>query len=556
METRRRLFPLLMATALAFAGIALGAQLQRENALPADLRSQQVSNERSAAGDLVLLTGLMVATGTTWGLWALAGPAQATVRWKPLLAVFLGSYLAINLLQTTWPYYVSLDSGTSRQSVLHVNLLAANTAALPSVLSPVFAAWTGAILLVLWGARNLMRPGPPRLDGDALRRRHAGTLLLASPFLSIAAVGCLRVMVSLPPIAGATAYRVLMSLAALAFLGLLLAGALKAWHLMRAHRDPRMGPIALEAWEGLGRLEVGLAGLLGALAVATLFVPHVQSSALLGALQSGQTFVTQQLHVHFWLLMTSLVPLVPMVAIHKAGKRYLEPSTRNAQGLPNDLPERATPLLVGGLGATLAAAAVLSIVPTGALWSWAAAALPAAIVSRTLAGPVRHAQAILLAAWATWCLGNSLSAQYDAGPAGLQYASNPSMLELWRLMGALLATWAVTRLVWAASKPMRASVAIPLLGGTAVSALAILLLEFPLHIWANTWTDLGTARPPSVFVGTEVASYDVAASVTVHILCLLLSIGAALMVARLVRPEWFGRRRLAQSVPAAGPSLA
>lgn len=580
-----RLVLLLLAVAVAFAGLALGAHLQKEDALPADPTTQQLDSDRGATGNVIAITALVVAAGTTWAatlLWPAAKSPRQRSRRRTLLAgaaLFAGMYLLASLVQTAWPYYIGLQMGTHRQASLSVNLLASDTPALPSVMVPVFAAWIGALLLAFWGlrARNDPENAMPT-DGAALLRRQTGVVLLSAPLLGLAAWGCLRLLVVLPPVPGATPYRVLLSLAALAFAGLLVAGAAKTWHLMRAVRDNRLVPLSQEGWQGLGRVEIGLAGLLGILAVVVLLLPafppatpschpldpkaaaacsaadptvqyHDELQDIAALLQSGQTFGTRLLRVHVDLLMLALLPLVPAIRLQRRVATYLE----QARPQLAQVPAHWSATLAAALSASFLLGGLCTFLAAGSLWAWVAAALPLALAARILADWQSEGMAILTASGAAWAMGNSLVAQYDLRESGLlQFVSNPSFSTILRLAGAMMLAWAVARLLRQAAGQMRTSLRLPLVAGTALCALAVALLELPLDIWTNNYTDTsGTAHASSVFVGTAVARLDAGAAIAVHMLCLTLSLAGAAMAARLLRPGWFQRGREGRGVAAA-----
>jgi hypothetical protein len=569
----RRLAPLLLGVAVAMAGIGLGAQLQNENALPPDWESQAASNRRAAAGDVIILTGLLVAGGAALCAWSLRHPRAASVG-RSVAAVAGGVYILDNLLQTAWPFYVSLPSEAIRQATLNTNLLASNHAALPSALVPVFSLWVAGALLAFWGVRRLLHPAARH----ALATRLSGTTLLAAPGLLLAGFGCLRLMTALPAVPEAVAYRVLLALTAMGYLGLLVAAVAKRWQLRRAAHDPRLAPLSLDAWEGIGRAEAGIAALVVLAAVAGAVLPKIPPTGSGGdaavegvseLLKTG-SFGTQLLHIHILLLLLALLPLLPLVAVHREGRRALDPDgppasrtleapgTRGPAPLLHDpAPRDAIWWEAGALAVAAAGAAVGTWALVGALWGWVAAAVPALVASARAASGVREAQATLLAALAAWGIGNSLAAQYSPATSGLvRFGTDPTTLELWKLAGAILLGWCAWRLVRRASGSARARVAIPAAALAATAAIVVCLLELPLSIWTNPINDVGTVRRVSVFVGTAVARLDGSARIAVHLFCTLLAMGAAVATARLLRPEWFRRGPAPAPAPAAKPARA
>lgn len=577
----RRLAPLLVGAALAMGGLALGSQLQYENALPADVRSAQVTGDRPATGDVIAVTGLVAALGITIFAGALSADQDGQHSrggWRRRMgaraAIFVGGYLTVNLLQTMWPYVVRVEVGSSSQAALYLNLFASNTGALPSVLVPIFALAVGGLLLLFWGVRNVHgRPAPADLGWGALLRRQTGTLLLAAPFLALSAWSALRLMVALPPVLGSTPYRGLLSLTGLAFFGLLAASTAKAARLKRATQDRGRAPLDLDAWEGLGRVEMGLVALLLVLVLVGFAIPSFPPSvpdcakvhcalndpairygddlrAIGDMLQSGRTFGTREIHIHMALLLAALVPMAPLAAVHRQVRR----ATQESSGTRYAVPAMWWPALGSALAACVLFGGLLTWFGPGSLWAWVGALVPCAAAARWTTGPVREVQVTLLAAWAAWGIGNSISARYDA--AGLQFQSNMSVLEVWRVLGAVIAAYAVARAVHSFAGRVKPSTAMPLVGGVAVAVLAVLLLECPLDVWGDTLEDLGTAHPPSVYTGTQVASAGVAAGWAIHAVSFAFALAAAVMVARLVRPEWFRRGGSPVAAVQAAPATA
>jgi hypothetical protein len=166
------------------------------------------------------------------------------------------------------------------------------------------------------------------------------------------------------------------------------------------------------------------------------------------------------------------------------------------------------------------------------------ACAPVAAAAQLLRSPRMGAALLLVTAWATWCLGNSLSAHYDPTDAALiQFNGSPGVLALWRLLGAALAGLATARLARDAGSLQGARVAWPLAACTGLCIVAIALLELPLSVWTQSST-----HGQLVAVGTALASQDGAVQAVMHGIALAAAIAAAVMVSRLLRPEWFRRR--------------
>jgi hypothetical protein len=545
MAVPRRLVTVVAGAALALLGLALGAQLQDEGFLPPDAAVQQEINQQGATGDPILLTGALVAAGVTLAAAPLAVPllrrrlprVRAWGERAGTLAVLAASaYVAVNLVQTAFPTAILLTSGGQRGGFFANNLLAADSPALPAALLPVFGLLAASLLSLLWALQRLVAPHDPAPWDDTpapdpvrLLHRQLGVLLLATPFLALATWGALRLVAGTPPGPAGDAYRIALPLAALLLLGLLATTALKAWQVVRYLREPRAAPLCEEAWTGAGRAEAYLAGALVALCLAAfLFKPLPQP-----LLETGQTFGSD-LRRHVQSLLLVLVPLLPAWRLQRDGQRlFAGPPVRVPAPSPLAI---AWPLAAAGLSFTLAGIATLLV--DGPVAGWMLACAPAAAAALSLR-PVRGGVALLLlTAFATWCLGNSLSATYDPTDAALlQFHGSPGVLALWRLLGATLAGLAAARLARAAGHAQGARVAWPLAACTGFCVVAVALLELPLSMWTES-----SSHGQLVAVGSSVASQEPAVQAILHALALAAAVAAAVMVARLCRPEWFGRR--------------
>ncbi|HUR61769.1 MAG TPA: hypothetical protein VM286_05330 [Candidatus Thermoplasmatota archaeon] len=545
MQVPRRVLVVAAGAAVALAGLALGAQLQEEGFLAPDTQSQTEVNQNLATGAPVLLTGVLVGLGIAIAAAALAAPitmrrvprVQAWLeRGGTLLVLFLGTYVLVNLVQTAFPTVLLLAAQGSRGGSFANNLLASNSPALPSALLPVFGLLLATVLALLWGLQRLVAPADPAPWDDApvpdpteLLHRQAGVLLLATPFLGLATWGALRLVTGTPGGPAGDPYRVALPLVALILLGLLVTGATKAWQVIRFLREPRTGPLCEEAWTGAGRVEAWLAGALAATClVATLF--HRIEQPLL---QTGQTFGSD-LRAHLQFLLLALVPLLPAWRIHRDGVRLF--SGPPVHGTP------PAPLWItlhgAALAASLALAGLATVLLDGPVWGWMLACAPVALAAQALRSPRTGAALLLVTAWATWCLGNSFSAHYDPTDAALiQFNGSPGVLALWRLLGAALAGVAIARLARAAGQLQGARVAWPLAACTGLCVVAIALLELPLSVWTQSST-----HGQLVAVGTALASQDGAVQAVMHGIALAAALAAAVMVSRLLRPEWFRPR--------------
>ncbi|MEA3204019.1 MAG: hypothetical protein QOI63_1699 [Thermoplasmata archaeon] len=545
MAVPRRVVTVAAGAALALLGLALGAQLQDEGFLPPDAAVQNEINQQGAGGDPILLTGVLVAAGLALAAAPLAQPLlgrrlprlRAGGERAGLLAALAASgYLLVNLVQTSFPVAVVLVSGGQRSGTFTNNLLAHDSPAVPSALLPVFGLLLAGVLAFLWALQRLAAapdPAPwddaPAPDPVRLLHRQLGLLLLSVPFLGLAAWGALRLLAGTPAGRAGDAFRVVLPLAALVLLGLLAAGATKAWQLVRYLREPRAAPLCEEAWTGAGRAEAWLAGALAALClVAAFFKPLPQP-----LLQTGQTFGSD-LPRHVQSLLLVLVPLLPAWRLQREGQRLFSgPPVRVAAPRPLVL---AWPFAAAGLSFTLAGIATL--LDAGPVAGWMLACAPAALAALGLR-PIRPGVALLLVtAWATWCLGNSFAAAYDPSDAALiQFQGSLGVLALWRLLGAALAGLAAARLAQAAGQAQGARVAWPLAACTGLCLVAVALLELPLSIWAESST-----HGQVVAIGSALASQEPAVQALMHGIALAAAVAAAVMVARLCRPGWFGRR--------------
>jgi hypothetical protein len=447
-----------------------------------------------------------------------------------------GTYLLANLLQTVYPNTVILTLGGARRGDFSNNLLAANTSALPSVLLPVAALLLGAVLAVLWAGQRLVGhrdplpwDEPPAPDPVRLLHHQAGLLLLATPFIGLAAWGALRLVVDTPGGRDGDPYRIVLPLVALLLLALLASAAIKAWQVVRYLREPRAAPLCEEAWTGAGRAELWLVGALAAVCLAASFLRPIQ----LTALETGQTFGSDlRRHVQFLLL--ALLPLLPALRLHRDGQRlFAGPPTR---ATPPGRSALAWP--IAAILVSLALAGSATFLLDGPVWGWVLASAPVAIAAQRLRPARLGTAALLLLAWSTWCVGNTLAARYDPTDAGLiQFYGSPGVLALWRLLGAVLAGLAMVRLARAAGETAGARLAWPMAASLGLCVIAIALLELPLSIWADS-----NEHGQFVYVGTAVASQGPAVQWVMHAIALAAAVASAVMLARLLRPGWSGRR--------------
>lgn len=549
MAVARRVILVLVAVAVGVAGIGLGAQSQRED-YAANTSLQLEINQRGSAGDVIAITALLAVAGMVGAVVVLC-PASANrtagqraMRVAHIVVLASCLYVLVNLVQTAFPWIQRLDVGDAiGASALAVNLLASNADAVPSALIAVFGLFVAAIKGCAWACAALWgRPSPQRTPLAGLLSRQLGMLLVALPFLAIGFWGSLRILVDLPSGPDAAVYQAILPLCALSCLGLAASTALKAWQVVRVQRESHLAPIALDLWQGIGRAEAGLVGVLAAAALVAAFLKPVSMEELV----AGRTFGAD-LRRHIQLLLFVLAPLAPLLVIHRQGLRVL--ASRLAHEAAPPSPTRLT-LLAACTALSLAAAGFATWSLQGALWAWALgslALLPAAIA---LQRRVATAGITLVAAFACWAVGNTLTARYVPSEIGtLQFPAEAGLGGLWQVAGVVLVGLAATRLARPAGLRLRANIAIPLATGTAICLAALAWLELPLKIWTDS-----DARGQSVAVGTVLSAQDQPVQIVMHVVALMLCLAAAAMTTRLLHPEWFARGRDPQSMAASEAS--
>lgn len=527
MASPGRVATIALCGVLAALGLGLGSESQEEVFLEPDLEARDAANASGASGNLVVLTALLVGLAA-----AIAGALLST---RPLLrrtglcfALFVGAYALIVVAQGSWPNYnAQLEA---RYADLSNSLLAANIPARPSILVPVLALALGTLLATGWALRHLAgRPARISDARDALERQVALTLL-AAPFLAIAMWGNLALLLALPDDRpGLGPYLVVLPLAALACLGLLAVLLAKAWRLGMVVRNAHLAPFVQESWTLLGRAETVLASLLAALALlAALF-----QAAELPGLALGRVFAVT-LRGHTQLLLLLAVPLGPALWAHRDILRFLERAPGHRATLESGT-DRLAVLAVAAAGVSLVLSGLVTWVAEGALWAWLAALLPVAAVAIARVGPVRSAPVALLAAYVLWAIGNTVVAHYDGGgDATLRFRDAPGVLALWRTLGAALAGLALARLALAAAPGEPRASALPMAVGLGACLAAVALLEMPLSAWL-----MNRGGGEAIAVGSVMASLDRPVRVLLHVLAGVLLVGAAVLAARLRRPDWF-----------------
>lgn len=527
MASTGKVIVVALCGALAGFGLGLGSESQEEVFLEPDLDARDAANASGASGNLVLLTAVLVALAAAVGGSLLSG-RRALRRFGLALALFLSTYFAIVVAQSSWPNYdAQLEA---RYADLSNTLMAANVPAVPSVLLPVLALAVGTVLATGWSLRHLFGRAPPLADAAEALQRHVALTLLAAPFLAIAAWGNVALLVALPhDRPGLGPYLAVLPLGALACLGLLAILLAKAWRLGSFVRNARLGPSVQESWTLLGRAESVLAGLVAALVLlAALF-----QAADLPGLALGRVFAVT-LRGHTQLLVFLAIPMAPALAQHRAIQRFLGRAPGHRATLETGTDPLAAWAVVASV-ASLVLAGAVGWLADEALWAWLAALLPVAALAFARCGAVRSAPVVLLLAFVLWAIGNTVVAQYEGGrDATLVFRDAPGVLALWRALGALVGGLALARLALAAAPDEPRASAVPMALGAGACLAAVALLEMPLSAWL-----LNRGEGEAIAVGSVMASLDRPVRVLLHALAGVLTVGAALLIARLRRPDWF-----------------
>lgn len=523
-----RVVTVALCGALLALGLGLGSESQDEVFLEPDIDARDAANANGAAGNLIVLTALLAALAV-----AVAG---ATLSQRPLLRrlawtvlLFFGSYLAVVVAQGSWPNYdAQLEARYAR---LANSLLASNAEAVPSVAVPVLALALGAVLAVGAAARRLAGEHTPLDSPERALQRQVAATLLAAPFLAIAAWGSLRLLLGLPDDQpGLGPYLVVLPLAALACFGLIALALLKSWRLGSLVRNGRLASSVQESWQALGRAEAAVAGVLTVLAMlAGLF-----EAAEVPGLDLGRVFAVT-LRGHMQLLLLLAVPLAPILWAHRSIAGFLANAPVHRATLETAT-DPLSALAVAAVGACLGLTALTTWLADQALWTWLVALVPVAALAFARCGAVRSAPHVLLLAYVLWAIGNTVVATYDGRQDGavLVFRDAPGLLALWRTLGAAVAAVALARLALAASPGEARAVEVPLAIGIGACLAALALIEMPLSAWL-----LNRGEGEAIAVGSVMASLDFPVRVLLHSLAGLLAVGAALMAARLRRPDWF-----------------
>ncbi|MFA5943232.1 MAG: hypothetical protein WC876_02060, partial [Candidatus Thermoplasmatota archaeon] len=507
-----RLAVVALCGGLAVLGLALGAESQEEIFLEPDEAAQEAALSQGATGNLVILTALVAALAGTLAA-VLLSRERLLRRLLAGAALFVALYAAIVLAQSAWPNYdANLDQ---RWANLATGLAVPNLTGTPSVLLPAMALGLAAVAGALALLRRLLGSRP---DPDTPRRllvAQVAAVLLATPFLVLAAWGNLRLLLLLPnnqP--GLGPYLVALPVFALACFALVALGLAKAWRLGTYVQNGRLAGAVQESWQALSRAERVAAGAIAVLAV----VAGALSATPLPQLELGRTFaVTLRAHSQFLLLLG--IPLAPGFLLQRRVQRALDSAPLHGANL-----ESATDPLARAAVVAVAASALLAAVATwfieGAMWAWVLALLPVAILAATRLGGAASALHVFLLGFSLWAIGNTVVAYYNGNTAGiLQFREAPGLLALWRTLGATVAGVAAARLAHRLAQREPGSVGLPMAIGAGACLAAVALMEMPLTAWLITRGD-GEA----VAVGSVVASQEPVVGILLHSIAGLLGV--------------------------------
>jgi hypothetical protein len=527
MGNRVRLAVVALCGGLAVLGLALGAESQQEAFLEPTPESEQGTLADGASGNLVILTATLVALGGTIAALVLSRRGVPR-RLRNGLALFVALYLAVVLAQSAWPNY---DANLGLRSAnLSTGLATPNVAGVPSVLLPTMALALAAIAGSVALLRRLLGSRADEESPRRLLQAQVAAVLLATPFLALAAWGNLRILLVLPDDEpGLAPYLVVLPLFALACLALVAIGLAKAWRLGSYVKNSRLAGAVQESWQALGRAELYAAGAIGLLAVLC----SALAAADLSELSIGRTFgVSLRAHGQFMLVLA--IPLAPAFLLQRRVRRALEEAPLHPANLEAGTAPLAQLAVAAVVASTVLAAAATWLVDA-AMWAWLLAFLPVAAVAAARLGAASCAPHAFLTGFILWAIGNTVVATYHGSTAGvLQFRDAPGLLALWRTLGAAVAGFAASRLALRLAPRGPGSAGLPHAIGAGACLAAVALMEMPLTAWL-----IASGGGEAIAVGSVVAAQEPAVRILLHSLAGLLGVTAAVLVARLHRPDWF-----------------
>lgn len=538
-----RFWVFLALAGLACLGIILGAASQREKAL--DVRGDPAIGDGNAAGNMVALTGLLVAVATGGAGWLL-GRQPARRAWGSALVLTAAAYALVLLAQSAFPASFTLEQ---RQAMLAINPLLANHPGAGSVLLPVFAALLASLAAAGWALRRLAAVGPPRRTPDAVLGRHLAAAGIAGAFLLVAATGLVRSLLGMTP-RTATLHAPFIAVAVAALVTLAVTGFLRTHQFAAFVRNRRLAGLVDTAWGRLARADAVALGSLVLAAGTYAALPSVEVTAL----QVGTTVVLMSRGHMLFLLLAVAAALVPQALVHLEAARMLARPPPGPTGLEHGDPRVAAhgAALLAAAAAAAATVAVAMAAPEGpgatALAGWLVVLLPLAALAAWRGDPWLGTVPLLLLAATAWGVGNTVTATFDVSQqTAMVYLRSPEILSLWRFMGAVVGAFALVRVARLAWHGLHSGgLAWSLTVGTGVLAGVVVLLELPF----TAWVVFGSLQGESAGVGSVVAVQDPVVQATMHALALIAAVLAAAATARLHRPDWFRPRPRPLAAPA------
>ncbi len=525
---------------VALAGLAIAAEAQLETFLKPKDVTAGFGESSAVQGNLVALTGLMVAGAITM-IGAIMARVPGRQRVLPLVTMFLSTYLLVLLIQTAMFNYQAND--VARDALFAVSPFLFNGDAAPSVYIGPIAIILGAAMGIAASASRLLgrsrRLETPR---DALRAA-MGAYIIAVPFLAILIWGNLQVLFALPETdPGTLAYSFALPLLGLAGLALLVIGPIKIWQVALTVRNGRNGLAAHDAWIALRRAEWAALAVLAAVPLAATALEPLP----LDILEAGTVFgLTARSHAQACMLV--IIAALPMLPLQTPVLRILR-ADATLQG------RHEAPSLVLAWTFTSAVAAGVALaglgtwLVEGVLWAWVYASLPIAIFALVALRPGDGLMPAMMAAVVLWAIGNTVTGFFQlASNSAIQYHTSPGLLALWRAASVLLIAWAVARAAREHIDGLGRAFAWPLTAGLGAAVALIVFLELPFSAWV-----IFDSGAEYVGIGTVVASQDPPVRGVIHFLTGLSAFLAGLAVARLHRPEWFARK--SSGLPALSPA--
>lgn len=517
---------LLLAGALIILGVALGSGYQKETFI-----GNELQEGREAGSDPTVLTSFLAGVGAGLAIFAL-GKGSRRDRWIGAVTGGIGAWFLLALVQLMAPNYVVLpDQGSA--SIILSNLLLEEDAA-PSILLPVIALGILLMTAIAW-AMNRSDDGITWTPSLAIiRRDHLGVAALAIPVLVVTAAGMLRVMLELPPdhASGGLIF-LLHPLAAAACLALVVTITLRAQVVARLRHDPSGTEEAEETWKTLNRIDLAGITSLALVAVLASFLPAEVSDAT----SAGNTLLFT-LRSHGQAVLFLAVILVPLYFLHRRIGRLLP--TASSQLLPSTGgANRSVIAFIVTTALASTAAVVVTFAADKGLMPWVVAIVPPAIAVGIIGRPRSSALVRLVGAWTMWGLGNTIVAFYDSRAyPDMEFLVHPGILALWRMAAAAMVAWVVFDVLKDAGDEDRQRIVVPLSLAAAVGIGLVGLLELPLTVWAEA-----TIAQHKVAVGSLLVSQQAGVQVIMHLFASVCALGAAMSAARILRPDWFRRRR-------------